>query len=89
MDARKLRQERFPFEFALALGLLCVTWLTAASSQARVLESTNGPRITVGAAGHAYTKDELAKESRGKAGAKKQKTAGASKNDSQEAVGKE
>ncbi len=72
----------------LVFGVFCFVGLAAASSRARVLESSNGPRITVGASGHAYTREELAKKEAKKSEAKKQKKA-ASESGPKESPGKE
>ncbi|MDD2676973.1 MAG: hypothetical protein PHP75_05840 [Methylacidiphilaceae bacterium] len=85
----KLGQKRMQRGLIFMLGVFSVAGSLAGSSQARVLESTNGPRITVGAAGHAYTKEELAKKSSGKPEAKKQKKTTASENGQNEPAGKE
>ena len=84
----KLGQMRLRNGSILMTGMLCLFGLAAASSQARVLDSTNGQRITVGPAGHAYTKEELAKKESGKSG-KKQKKTTASESGPQEPAGKE
>ncbi|WP_142524304.1 hypothetical protein, partial [Methylacidimicrobium cyclopophantes] len=59
----KFGGKKLHHRFLLIAGMLCLGGLSATPSGARILESTNGPRVTVGAAGHAYTKEELAKRS--------------------------
>lgn len=83
----KLGQKGWKRGWLLVFGIFCFAGSGAASGQARVLESTNGPRITVGASGHAYTKEELAKKDSGKCEAKKQATA--SESGPKESPGKE
>ncbi|MDD4933895.1 MAG: hypothetical protein PHO89_10590 [Methylacidiphilaceae bacterium] len=85
----KLGQRRLRHEWIFIFGVFGFAGLLTGSSQARVLESTNGPRITVGAAGHAYTKEELAKKSSSKPEAKKEKKTTASENGQKESAGKE
>ncbi|QSR85187.1 hypothetical protein [Methylacidimicrobium sp. B4] len=86
--AMKLGDKRLQRGWLLVFGVFCFVGLVAAPSRARVLESTNGPRLTVGPAGHAYTRDELAKKEAGKSEAKQQKTA-ASESGPKESPGKE
>lgn len=83
----KLGEKRLRNGWILMAGVFCLAGLAAAPGRARVLESTNGPRITVGPAGHAYTKEELAKKESGKAAKKQKKTVSA--NGPQEPAGKE
>ncbi|WP_020494452.1 hypothetical protein [Verrucomicrobium sp. 3C] len=85
----KLGQKRLQRGWIIIFGVFCFVGLLTGPSQARVLESTNGPRITVGPAGHAYTKEELAKKSSSKPEAKKQKKTEASENGHKESAGKE
>ncbi|VVM06049.1 hypothetical protein [Methylacidimicrobium tartarophylax] len=85
----KLGRKRLQRGMIFILGVFSLVGSLAGSSQARVLESTNGPRITVGPAGHAYTKEELAKKNSGKPAVKKQKKTTASEKSQKEAAGKE
>lgn len=85
----KLGQKRLQHGWLLIFGAFCLVGFAVASSEARVLESTNGPRITVGPAGHAYTKEELAKKNSGKPAVKKEKKTTASEKSQKESAGKE
>lgn len=83
----RLGEKRLSSGWRLAFCLVCLLGLSAGSSPARVLESTNGPRLTVGPSGHAYTKEELAKQQAGKSHGKKKRAS--SESGPKETLGKE
>lgn len=85
----KLGQSRLQHGWIFLFGVICFVGLGAASSQARVLDSTNGPRITVGPSGHSFTKEELAKKNSRKPEAEKNEKTTASDSGQKESGGKE